>query len=157
MAAQIISFQCTVKNALGHTLGQTVNQNVLSSESTSSGELSRLTNALLNLSAGERKTVALNAKDAYGFYDPSLVIKKLRRDLVGGESLRLGESVKYVQEGGARLFRVIESSADFVTLDGNHPLAGQDLVFEIEVIEARDASPDEVVDMPLSEAPSNFH
>jgi FKBP-type peptidyl-prolyl cis-trans isomerase SlyD len=50
------------------------------------------------------------------------------------------------KSGLQRSYRVLELHPDFVNLDGNHPLAGQDLIFEIETLEARYATAKEIND-----------
>jgi FKBP-type peptidyl-prolyl cis-trans isomerase SlyD len=55
------------------------------------------------------------------------------------------------------VYRVTEIYGDKVTLDANHPLAGQDLVFEIETTEARPATQDEVERSTSEEASSHLH
>ena len=131
MAAHIISFNCVLKNRLGQIISNTSNREVLTSVGEGS-QLKALSVALENLQPGEKRTVSISAKDAYGFYDPKLSITRLRKDLEGGEDLKLGENIKYFQDGKLASYRIAEANSVYVTLDGNHPLAGQDLVFEIE-------------------------
>ncbi len=50
------------------------------------------------------------------------------------------------KSGVQRGYRILELHSDLVSLDGNHPLAGQDLIFEIETLEARDATQQEIND-----------
>jgi FKBP-type peptidyl-prolyl cis-trans isomerase SlyD len=93
-----------------------------------------------------QRTVTLAAADAYGFYDPKLAFTRLRRELDGGDDLKLGEIVDYVREGGRAMYRVTEANSIYVGLDGNHPLAGQDLVFEVEGTETRAAMPEDFLE-----------
>jgi FKBP-type peptidyl-prolyl cis-trans isomerase SlyD len=60
--------------------------------------------------------------------------------------------------GKPESYRVVELSADFVMLDGNHPLAGQDLIFDIEAVEARDATAEEIAEsLPADSSRLNYH
>lgn len=159
MAAQIVSFNCLLKNGLGQVISHTTNREVLTSGGQSTGQycqLKALSLALENLQPGEKRTVVISAKDAYGFYDPKLSITRMRKDLDGGEDLKLGENIKYLQDGKLAGYRISEANSVYVTLDGNHPLAGQDLVFEIEGTESRDALPEEVFET-LNESATHFH
>ncbi|MGE0763372.1 MAG: peptidylprolyl isomerase [Bdellovibrionales bacterium] len=146
MAVQVISFRCVLKDKLGRVISSTINQNVLTHSIEKTGALSALASGLQDLRKGEKRKISLRADQAYGYYDPDLVLVRHREELsVEGDAIRLGEKVIYARENGeASVFRVTELSKDFVTLDGNHPLAGQDLIFEIEAMDARAATEEEI-------------
>ena len=144
MSAQVVSFRCTLRNKLGQVISSTVNQDVMTQDMRSEQKLSFLAEGLRNLSKGEKRRICLRAEQAYGYYDPKLLIVRPLDEIEVSEPIILGESVTYIRNGKAKSFRVIEISNDSVTLDGNHPLAGQDLIFDIEAMEARDATPDEI-------------
>lgn len=159
MAAQIISFNCVLKNGLGQVISNTSNREVLTSGGQTTGQYSQLTAlslALENLRPGEKRTVRIQAKDAYGLYDPKLSFTRLRKELEGGDDLKLGEAIQYAKEGTLALYRISEANSVYVTLEGNHPLAGQDLVFEIEATETREAIPEEVFET-LNESATHLH
>jgi FKBP-type peptidyl-prolyl cis-trans isomerase SlyD len=85
----------------------------------------------------------VSAEEAYGFYDPKKVILFPKKKLPQG--LRIGQSVSIAGKSGTiRTYVVLQFHDDMVSLDANHPLAGQDLIFEIEALEARDATPEEI-------------
>ncbi len=111
--------------------------------------LTALVEALQDLEKGEKRKISLSAEQAYGFYNPKLVITCPLEDLSSGAPVKLGERVIYVKNGIRTSYRVIGVSSDIVTLDANHPLAGQDLVFEIEATEARDATLEELGDLEV--------
>ena len=144
MRPQIISFKCILKNAAGRLISQTYNREVLTTlEPDQSGNLSGLNKNLQNLKTGETRRFKVPAEEAYGLYEPNKVILFPRRKLP--RSVIKGELIKIVGSSGViRSYRVIEFHEDLVSLDGNHPLAGQDLVFEIEALEARDATPEDI-------------
>jgi FKBP-type peptidyl-prolyl cis-trans isomerase SlyD len=146
MGAQIISFNCVVKNKVGLFISSSYNREVLTlSEMQPTGILSGLNKNLQNLKKGEKRSITVAAEEAYGLYDPQKVIlfprKKLPNDIKKGEMINIvGKS------GVQRGYRILELHSDLVSLDGNHPLAGQDLIFEIETLEARDATQKEIND-----------
>lgn len=145
MRAQIISFKCIVKNKAGKFISSTYNHDVLTvSETPSHSFLSGLNKNLQDLKKGEKRVISVLAEEAYGLYDPKKVILFPRRKLPG--NVKKGMLVHIVRKSGVqRGYHVVElHSAELVSLDGNHPLAGQDLVFEIEAIEARDATAQEI-------------
>lgn len=144
MCPQIISFNCTLKNAAGRLISQTYNREVLNvMMPNQSGILSGLNKNLQNLRRGERRRFTVPAEEAYGLYDPNKVILFPRKKLP--KSVTAGELINIVGLSGVRRsYRVIEFYKDFARLDGNHPLAGQDLIFEIEALEARNATPEDI-------------
>lgn len=146
MRAQIVSFNCVLKNRTGQLISTTYNHEVLTSiENDQNNLLSGLSKEMQNLKKGEKRTVTLKAEDAYGLYDLKKVILVPRKKL--SKSVRVGEIVFIIGKSGMqRSYRVLELHNDFVNLDGNHPLAGQDLIFEIETLEARYATAKEIDD-----------
>lgn len=144
--AQIVSFHCVLKDKLGKVISSTFNRDVLTStEPSAEDKLPGLSKGLQNLKKGERREIVLSAGEAYGFYDTNKVLELSREDLSGASELKMGEKVLYAGESKeAKLYRVINISKERVTLDANHPLAGQDLVFQIEATDVRQATADEI-------------
>lgn len=144
MQAQVISFNCTVKNKAGRLISSTYNREVLTlSETLPGGMLTGLNKKLQNLRKGEKRKITVNAEEAYGLYDPKKVILFPRKKIPG--NIKKGEQINIVSKTGVQhSYQVLELHADFVSLDGNHPLAGQDLIFEIETLEARKATKQEI-------------
>ncbi|MFN3696005.1 MAG: peptidylprolyl isomerase [Pseudobdellovibrio sp.] len=143
MKPQIITFNCLLKNRVGKLISSTYNRDVLTALNCNDVHLLGLSRGLQNLKKGEKRNISLSAVDAYGFYDPKKIIlypvQKLLKDI------RLGQSINIIgKSGSSRTYTVLQFHNDLVSLDGNHPLAGQDLIFEIEVLDARDATEEEV-------------
>lgn len=86
---------------------------------------------LRTLGPGEKRTIQLAAADAYGERDPSLV-QAIRRELLPPVDLEPGAVFRAGEDVHDPIVTVVSIDGDEVTLDGNHPLAGMDLVFEIE-------------------------
>ncbi|MGZ3773315.1 MAG: FKBP-type peptidyl-prolyl cis-trans isomerase [Pseudobdellovibrionaceae bacterium] len=148
MSVQVISFNCILKNKVGSVISTTFNRDVINSiEGQQQSFLSGLVQGLQNLKKGEKRKIILSAEQAYGYYDPKKVALFPRKKVTKDKFLRLGETVSMASKNGQMLmYRVIEIYGDMVVLDGNHPLAGQDLIFEIEAVDARDATPEEIVE-----------
>lgn len=156
MKPQVVSFRCVLKNSLGTLISTTFSQDVI----TASGEQSLLpgfTRRLKNLKEGEKRRIPVQAKEAYGLYDPSLLMKLPKARLSKKKQFQLGEEIKLEVGSRLRTYRVIEVDNREVTLDANHPLAGQDLVFEIEVTAARSATPVELLEVAEPEGQSYLH
>jgi FKBP-type peptidyl-prolyl cis-trans isomerase SlyD len=147
MKAQVVSFRCVLKTKFGRIISSTFNQDVVTAVPLDGEKqvLSGLAEGLQNLKKGDRRSIFVPAQRAYGFYEPSKVITQRRDDFPLDQLLNVGSEVELISESGTRnVFRVTEIIDDVITLDGNHPLAGQDLVFEIEATDARDAMPEDV-------------
>lgn len=144
MKAQIVSLNCILKNRLGKVISSSYCNDVLTS-APQEGMLRGLSKALVNLKSGEHRKISISAGDAYGYYDPKLVMVCSRDQFPSRLSLKLGQALEVDDgDGNTVKYRVSEISHERITLDANHPLAGQDLVFEIETVSARDATPEEV-------------
>ena len=147
---QIVSFHCVLKNKLGKVISSTFNQDVITEPLEGSAEkdhLRGLVDGLKNLKKGEKRQIMLTASEAYGFYDPSLVIEVSRKSIFQSRNIQIGSEVlAQAPNGENKVFRVIQILGGKLVLDANHPLAGQDLIFDIEATEARDASPEELLD-----------
>ena len=75
-------------------------------------------------------------EDGYGAHVPEMVAEVERQQIPDHEKLILGSMLEVSMEDGQTLeVQVIELSDDIVVLDGNHPLAGKELHFEIEMLE----------------------
>ena len=92
--------------------------------------------ALTGMAQGEEKTVTIAADDAYGPHRPEL-LHEVQRDAIPPEvDLEIGQLLEGRDTGGQRLRLTVVDVADgMVTLDANHPLAGQDPRFELQLVE----------------------
>lgn len=151
MAVQVISFYCVLKNNLGHVISSTFNRDVLTGGSHKAKNLDALAQALQNLHKGEKRKINLRAEQAYGYYNPDLVMICPIEDIEFNEPVAVGEQITYIKDGKKKSYWVTEVTGNSVTLDGNHPLAGQDLIFEIETTEAREATVEDLGDFDHSQ------
>jgi FKBP-type peptidyl-prolyl cis-trans isomerase SlyD len=94
--------------------------------------------------AGAKLRVTVPAAKAYGKPDPNQV-QRVRRGLLPVEGeLKVGDQFQTGPERSAPVVTVRAIEGDEVLLDANHPLAGVDLTFDVEVIAARPATKDEI-------------
>ena len=93
---------------------------------------------VVGMELGESRTVTIAADQAYGVYQPQGVIEVDRSEIPPTIQLEVGLQLQATgPDGRPAQLTVIELSEDKVKMDGNHPLAGKDLTFEIEVIGIR--------------------
>tara|TARA_R100000808_G_scaffold14528_1_gene34223 strand:+ start:530 stop:1090 length:561 start_codon:yes stop_codon:yes gene_type:complete len=100
-----------------------------------SGKLIRgFNDALLGMTPGQVKVVNLPAAEAYGHHDPDALQVVPKEAFGEGFVFKLGEMVQGNGPRGTFLAKIEEVRDSEVVLDFNHPLAGQDLTFEIELV-----------------------
>jgi peptidylprolyl isomerase len=93
-------------------------------------------NAVVGMDLGESKTVDIPVHEAYGPRDERMITQVARGDIPASVKLALNDRLQVRrQDGGTMVVTVTKISDTNVTLDGNHPLAGQDLTFKIELVE----------------------
>jgi FKBP-type peptidyl-prolyl cis-trans isomerase SlyD len=106
--------------------------------------ISGLEKALDGRRAGDKLNVRVEPADGYGVRDDELVQQVPRRQF-GGANLKPGMQFHAQSpQGHARVVTVTRVVGDMVTVDGNHPLAGEVLNFDVEVAEVRDATQEEL-------------
>jgi len=98
-------------------------------------------NAVSGMKVGEKKTVTLASKDAYGDHNPQMVQEvPLESITKAGITPEVGMvlSLQHPQQPGMQLpAKIVAIEGEKVKLDLNHPLAGEDLKFEIELVSAK--------------------
>jgi FKBP-type peptidyl-prolyl cis-trans isomerase SlyD len=143
MSNQIISFNCVLRNKTGGLIRSTQKREVLNGATNREAVLEGLAKGLKNLTKGDKRWIVVLAEEAYGVYQTQKVILYPRRKLDRGT--RVGETVAITGKSGQiRTYKILKLHNDMASLDGNHPLAGQDLIFEIEALATREATVDEV-------------
>ena len=104
-----------------------------------------LEDKIKELKAGENADIKVVAADAYGIYDENAV-QTLPKEQFAGLELQVGMTLYGQGEQGETVQVVVKNFNDeTVEIDFNHPLAGQDLLFAINVLEVRDATEDELL------------
>jgi peptidylprolyl isomerase len=92
--------------------------------------------AVVGMNSGDAKTVEIPADEAYGAYHREMVIVVDRKKLPEDFNPSLGEALQFRHNDGTTItVTVTDVSQETLTLDANHPLAGRDLVFEIQFID----------------------
>jgi FKBP-type peptidyl-prolyl cis-trans isomerase SlyD len=99
---------------------------------------------LTGKSVGDRLKVRVGPAEGYGEYERALVQKVPRRTLKGIADLRIGMRLQAGTQHSHRAVTVTHIAGDMVTLDGNHPLAGQNLNFDVEITAVRAATEEEL-------------
>lgn len=91
--------------------------------------------AVRGLAPGQSRTVTIPVEEAYGPVQTELIARVARTDLPADLELEVGRQLSVTQEDGEAFAVMVAAIEDgVVTLDANHPLAGKELVFDIELV-----------------------
>lgn len=94
---------------------------------------------------GDKVSVKVEPAEGYGVRDASLVQQVPRRSFGGVSNIQPGMQFHaQTSQGHTRVVTVVGVKGDMVTVDGNHPLAGENLNFDVEIAEVRDATDEEL-------------
>jgi FKBP-type peptidyl-prolyl cis-trans isomerase SlyD len=93
---------------------------------------------------GDKLNVTVSPADGYGEFDKSLIQQVPRRALQGIPNPKVGMRLHAQTPQGARAVVITRLVGDMVTIDGNHPLAGKNLNFDVEVTDVRQATEEEL-------------
>jgi FKBP-type peptidyl-prolyl cis-trans isomerase SlyD len=103
-----------------------------------------LEKALEGQQDGNTLAVVVAPADGYGTRDEALIQRVPKRALQGAGDIKKGMQFQARTDDGMRLFTVTAVVGDMVTLDGNHPLADQTLHFDVQIMNVREATTEEL-------------
>jgi FKBP-type peptidyl-prolyl cis-trans isomerase SlyD len=102
-----------------------------------------LETVLLAMEPGQKKTVTIEAKEAYGVYDEKLIYK-VERSKLPNQEINVGDMFEVGEGEQFTPVTITAINGNEITLDGNHPLAGEDLTFAVEIVAIRPATKEEL-------------
>ncbi len=137
---QVVSIHYTLKDDAGEILDSSPEGKPLAYLHGHGNLIPGLERELTGKRAGDKLQVTVSPADGYGEYDQALVQRVPRRALKGLANLTVGMRLQAQTGHAARAATVTQIAGDLVTLDGNHPLAGKNLHFHVEVAEVRAAT-----------------
>jgi FKBP-type peptidyl-prolyl cis-trans isomerase SlyD len=103
-----------------------------------------LEKALAGKRSGDSLTVVVAPEDGYGMRNPGLVQVVAKKSLKLDVEPEVGMQLRTRGPRGVQLLTVTQVGRDTMTLDGNHPMAGKTLFFDVEVAEVRKATREEL-------------
>ena len=140
-----VSIQYTLTNEQGEVIDSSVGSAPLEYLQGAQNIIVGLENALEGKAKGDELEVSIEPEDAYGEYSPELIATLSRSMFEGVDTLEVGMQFHAsAPDGGMQIVTVRDVEGDEVTVDGNHPLAGQVLNFKVKVMDVRDATADEI-------------
>lgn len=102
-----------------------------------------LENEMEGKAVGDSFSAAIPPAQAYGERDES-IIQVLPSDAIQGIDIEVGMQLEAGYDGGSRIVTVTKIDESGITVDGNHPLAGLTLNFDVTIVDVRDATPEEL-------------
>ncbi len=95
---------------------------------------------LIDMKLNEKKTITIAKEEAYGDIIDGLKQEVKKTELPQGVTPEVGMGLVSKSPDGQEMdLRVVEVKEESIVVDGNHPLAGQDLIFDLEVLEINEA------------------
>jgi FKBP-type peptidyl-prolyl cis-trans isomerase SlyD len=140
----VVSMHYTLTDEQGQELDSSVGQEPLVFLSGAQNIIDGLDNALQGKAAGEKLTVSVAPEDGYGAVHEELIQKVPAENFQGVDDIQIGMQFMAQTPGGEQPVTVIAVEDDGVMLDGNHPLAGKTLNFDVEIVDVRGASAEEL-------------
>ena len=139
-----VSIHYTLTNDAGEVLDSSEGSEPLNYLQGSGNIISGLDRAVLGKVVGDKFNVRIPAEDAYGEIEEDMVDVISREMFEGVDNLEVGMQFNADVSSGAGIVTIVAIEGDDVTIDGNHPLAGQALTIEVEVVDVRLATKEEL-------------
>ncbi|HRI47561.1 MAG TPA: peptidylprolyl isomerase [Ignavibacteriaceae bacterium] len=142
---QVVSILFTLKDADGEIIDSTSDGRPFAFLSGNEQILPNLESEIGTMLIGSKKTVVLEPKDAYGEYQEEAVQILNRAEFPENAVIEEGQSYFTKSPEGEQIpFMITQIKGDEVTIDFNHPLAGETLSFDVELVNIRPATQEEL-------------
>ncbi len=138
-ALRHLTFHYTLRNRAGRILDTSRGAEPLSCLEGSGQIIEGLEESLLQMQAGETRQVVVPPERAYGLREAELV-QKVPRSSLPVDEIKVGDQFQTGPDRQAPVVTVAAIEGDKVLLDANHPLAGEELHFEVELLTVRAAT-----------------
>ena len=140
----VVAFHYTLTNDSGEVLDSSEGREPLTYLHGAGNIIPGLEKEMEGRAPGEKLQAQVTPEEGYGEVQSQLVQEVPRDAFQGVENVEPGMQFQAQTEGGPLMVTVTQVEGDTVTVDGNHPLAGQQLNFDVEIAEVREASEEEV-------------
>ena len=143
---KIATLGYTLKNDDGQVLDQADKENPFLYMHGTGGIIKGLENALEDKSTNDSFNLIVAPEDAYGERDPNLTeaVPRTMFDGIADEELKAGAQFHAQTAQGAQIISIAGVEGDTIKIDANHPLAGETLHFNVEVLDVREATEEEI-------------
>ncbi|AVV34761.1 MAG: peptidylprolyl isomerase [Cobetia sp.] len=140
----VVSFHYTLTNNEGEVLDSSEGREPLAYIHGAGNIVPGLEKELDGKTSGDELKVAVSPEEGYGEVQEALVQEVPREAFQGVEDIEAGMQFQAQTQGGPLMVTVTKVEGDTVTVDGNHPLAGETLNFDVQITNVREASAEEL-------------
>lgn len=140
----VVSLDYTLKNNAGEVLDSSEGRTPLLYLHGVGALIPGLENEINGMEKGQSKTVTVQPEHAYGHRRDELLHVVPKSGFQGDEEMQIGMQVQLETEQGPTIASIAKIEGEDITLDLNHPLAGETLTFEISIADIREATKDEI-------------
>ena len=144
MTKRVIGFHYTLTDKAGTVLDSSIGDEPLFFLESSHQIIPGLEKVLLLMNTGDKRKIEVKAADAYGEVNADLVVKVKKTQFPPGAALNVGDQFQVNNDQHSPVFTIMAIDTEEVTVDGNHPMAGKDLFFDVEIVGVRDATAEEM-------------
>jgi len=145
MAARHLTFHYTLRDREGRMLDTSHGAAPLACVEGAGQIIEGLEMVLRGMAAGEERRVVVPPEKGYGLREAAMV-QKVPRNRLPVDELKVGDQFQTGPDRQDPVVTIVAIEGDDVVLDANHPLAGQELHFEVHLLTARPATPAELPD-----------
>lgn len=154
---RVVTFHYTLTDPAGRVIDTSAGGSPITYLEGAGQIIDGLDEQLRTVAAGTKTRVEVPAAKAYGAHDPAQVQRVPRRMLPVDGELNVGDTFQAGEDRHAPVVRIVALEGADVLLDANHPLAGVDLTFEVEVTAVRPATAEELSHGHAHGATGNAH
>ena len=140
----VVTFHYTLRDPAGRALDTSAGGDAVTYLEGAGQVIDGLDEQLRGVAVGRKLRVEVPAAKAYGAHDPAQVQRVPRTQLPIEGELKIGDQFKTDNDRFAPVVTVAGIEGDQVLIDANHPLAGVDLTFDVEIVAVRAATPEEL-------------
>ncbi|MFP5458240.1 MAG: peptidylprolyl isomerase [Bacteriovoracia bacterium] len=144
MSRRVIGFHYTLTDKAGTVIDSSIGDEPLVFLEQSHQIIPGLEKVLVLMNVGDKRKIEVKAADAYGDINQELIINVKRTQFPPGAQLNVGDQFQVNEDAHSPVFTIMSLTADEVKVDGNHPMAGKDLFFDVEITTVREATAEEM-------------
>ena len=141
---RVIGFHYTLTDKTGTVLDSSIGDEPLFFLESAQQIIPGLEKVLSLMNVGDKRKIEVLATDAYGDVNPELVVKVKKTQFPPDATLTVGDQFQVNNDQHSPVFTIMSVETDEVTVDGNHPMAGKDLFFDVEIVGMRPATQEEM-------------
>ncbi|MBP9673496.1 MAG: peptidylprolyl isomerase [Bacteriovoracaceae bacterium] len=140
----VVNIHYTLTDDKGETIDTSIGSDPLAYIQGAGNIIIGLENALEGKTKGTKLKVSVKPEEAYGVRNDKMIQVVPKTEIPSSEKVAVGNQFQADTENGPIILTVVEIRPNEVVLDGNHPLAGMNLHFDVEIMDVREATAEEL-------------